>query len=163
MASKIATKVLDFDASSVEFTFEGKEPRNITLASFSQEIQLHFALHGMSQKLGDSYSSAKGDVAVAEAAFDQTLAQLNAGEWRAARGEGDAKPRTTELAAAIARIKNVPVEDVVAKLAASTDEERKTLRSNERVKATIAVLRAEKAQERLAKLDAAGEGDELLG
>jgi hypothetical protein len=161
MAS-IATKALDFDAKGVEFNFSDGTVLSALLDDFTPEVQLHFALHGISQKLGDAYSSAKGDVAVAVAAFKQTYEQLKAGEWRAARGEGDAKPRTTELAEAIARIKGKEVSEIVTFLAAASEEQRKTLRSNDRVKAVIAVIRAEKAQARLAKLDAEG-GDDGLG
>lgn len=156
----IATKVLDFDDKAVEFTFKDKEPIAVRLEDFSPEVQLHFALHGMSQKFGDSYSSAKGDVEVAMKSFNATLEQLKAGDWRAARGEGDAKPRTTELAAALARIKGIDVAEVAKALDAMPEEKRKELRSNDRVKATIAVLRAEKAQ---AKLDKLGEDDVDLG
>lgn len=155
MAS-IASKVLDFEDKAVEFTFKDKTPIAVKLEDFSPEVQLHFALHGMSQKLGDAYSSAKGDVEVALTAFNACLEQLKAGDWRAARGEGDAKPRTTELAAAVARIKGVAVEDAVKALAAMDDDGRKALRSNDRVKATITLLRAEKAQ---AKLDKMGDTD----
>jgi len=157
MAS-IASKALDFDLSAVEFSFEGKEPILVNLKDFSPEVQLHFALHGISQKLGDSYSSAKGDVEVAYASFQQTLQQLADGEWRAARSEGDAKPRTTELAEALARIKGQDVVEVTTALSALDKEKLKSLRSNDRVKAVIAVIRAEKAQAKLAASDKLGRG-----
>ena len=155
----VATKVLDFEANGVEFTFVGSEPILIKLADFSEEVQQHFALHGISQKLGDSYSSAKGVVADALTFFNQTLEQLRKGDWRAARGEGESKPRTTELAAALARIKNEDVEVIAKQLLALTDDQRKAFRSNERVKAVISLIRAEKAQAKLDKMD--DEGDEL--
>lgn len=161
--AKVASKVLDFETQAVEFAFEGDaDPIVVKLADFSSDVQLHFALHGISQKLGDAYSSAKGVVADAKGMFENALKQLTAGDWRAARGEGDAKPRTTELAEAVARIKGQELSVVQTALAAATDEQKKTLRSNERVKATIAVIRAEKAQAKLAKLDKAG-ADEDLG
>lgn len=157
MAS-IASKVLDFDSEAVEFTFQGMEPLAVALKDFSPEVQLHLALHGLSQKLGDSYSSAKGIVADAKVSFDQCLAQLKAGDWRASRGEGDSKPRTTELAAAVARIKGIEIAEAAKLLEAMDDDQRKTLRSNDRVKAVITVLRAEKAQSKLDKMD---DGDDL--
>ncbi|HYE38141.1 hypothetical protein [Methylocaldum sp.] len=159
--AKVASKVLDFESKGVEFEFAGKEPQLVRLEDFSPDIQLHFALHGMSQKLGDAYSASKGDVDVAQGLFTDTLNQLKNGEWRAARGEGDSKPRTTELADALARIKGLPVAEVQAALKDATDEQLKTMRSNERVKATIAVIRAEKAQARLEKLAAEGDIDDI--
>jgi len=160
--AKVASKVLDFESKGVEFEFSGKEPQLIKLEDFSPDIQLHLALHGLSQKLGDAYSSSKGDVDVAQTMFNDALAQLKAGDWRAARGEGESKPRTTELAEAVARIKGLPVDEVNAALKEASDEQLKTMRSNERVKATIAVIRAEKAQARLEKLEADGKGAELV-
>ena len=150
--AKIADKTLDFDSKAVDFAFADETTVTIALADFPADIQLHLALHGISQKCGDSYSGAKGDVAAAKKMFDDTLAQLVAGEWRQARGEGESKPRVTELAEAIARIKNVDVEVVKASLDAATDEQRKALRSNDRVKAIIAIIRAEKAQKKLAEM-----------
>lgn len=163
MAS-IATKALDFDNKAVEFTFAGEEtPTLVSLADFPEEIQLHLALHGLSQKLGDSYASAKGEVVKAKELFSAVIAQLTSGEWRAARGEGEAKPRSTELVEALARIKNLAVADVAKALAAYDKDKLKTLRSNGRVKAVIAVIRAEKAQAKLAKLDTdAGDTDFAL-
>jgi hypothetical protein len=158
----IATKALDFDTSSVEFNFSDGTVESVALADFPEDIQAHFALHGISQKLGDSYASSKGDVAVAKASFASAVALLKGGEWRAGRAEGDAKPRTTELAEAIARIKGKTVAEIVTFLSTASEEQRKTLRSNDRVKAVIAVLRAEKAQARLAKLDADGVDDLVI-
>jgi tRNA(Ile2) C34 agmatinyltransferase TiaS len=157
--AKVATKSLDLEKGTVEFVFEGSDPIIVALKDFTEETQLHAALHGLSQKLGDSYASAKGVVADAKAMFEAVLHQLKNGDWRAARGEGEAKPRTTELAMAIARIQNKGVEEVAANLLKATEDQLKTLRSNERVKAVIQVLRAEKAAIKLAKLDESGEDD----
>lgn len=161
--AKIATKALDFEKRAVEFTFVGMEPVEIPLSAFSDEVQLHFALHGISQKLGDSYASAKGDVTAAFKSFNDVVTQLKSGDWRSSAGEGESKPRTTELAEALARIKGVALEDVQAALSAATDEEKKTLRSNERVKTVIAVIRAEKQQAKLEKLEKDGKLGELPG
>lgn len=161
--AKVASKALDFEKRAVEFSFVGLEPEEVKLSDFSEEVQLHFALHGMSQKLGDSYSSCKGDVAAAHKMFTDTKAQLLAGDWRSSAGEGESKPRTTELAEALARIKGVPLEEVQNALSAATDEEKKTLRSNERVKTVIAVIRAEKQQAKFAKLEADGKLPDLPG
>lgn len=160
----VAKKELDLDTKAVDFTFADNEVITIKLEDFTPEVALHFALHGISQKFGDSYSSVKGDVVKAKEAVQVLLAQLRAGDWRAARGEGESKPRVGELAEAIARIKNLPVDQVSKSLEAATDDERKALRSNDRVKAVIAIIRAEKAQKKLdemkddGSLDAFGKG-----
>lgn len=150
--AKVAKKTLDFENKGVEFEFEGQEPVFVALSDLSPEIQLHSALHGISQKLGDAYSSSKGIVADARAMFDQALDQLKKGEWRAARGEGESKPRTTELVAAVARIKNVAIEDVQKAINEMSEEDIKRVRSNDRVKAVIQIIRAEKAAAKLEDL-----------
>lgn len=151
--AKIAEKALDLDSKSVEFTFADGTVLAVSLGELSADIQLHLALHGIGQKVGDAYSGAKGDVAVAKASAQAVIDQLKSGEWRAARGEGEAKPRVGELAEAIARIKGVAVEEVAKSLAGASDEQRKALRANDRVKAIIQVIRAEKAQKKLENMD----------
>lgn len=156
MAS-VCSKTLDLDNSSVEFAFSDGSAIAVALSEYTPETVLHLTLHGISQKLGDAFSGVKGDVAEAKKRLLAVHEQLKAGDWRAARGEGEAKPRVGELAEAIARIKNVPVEEVVKALESASEDDRKAMRSNERVKAVIAVIRSEKAQAKLAKLGDAGD------
>ena len=81
---------------------------------------------------------------------------LKAGSWRSAAGEGEGKPRLGELAEAIARIKGVPLEKAMAAVEKADEKQRKDWRSNAKVRAVIAQLRAEKAAK---DLEAAAEKD----
>lgn len=155
--AKFCDKQLDLDAKTVEFTFESGDVRVLDLTRVSEETLLRLALHGASQKGGDSYASAKGNTAEALASLDKVIDNLYAGLWTAGRGEGEAKPRTTELAEALARIKGVDIATAVAAVENADEDKRKAWRGHAKVKAVIAQIRAEKAAAKLAK---AGDDDE---
>lgn len=146
--AKFASKEYDMDAKSVGITFGNGEKVDFELDRCSDEIKLQLALHGASQKIGDSYAGAKGNFVEAKASAQDVVDQLYAGVWRASR-EDDARPRLAELAEAIARIKNVPLESATAAVEKGTEDQRKQWRSNAKVKATIAQIRAEKAAKAL--------------
>lgn len=155
---QVAKKDYDTETASFNIVFANGNKREVIITDLPQEIQLNLALHGLSQKLGDSYASVKGDVGLAEQKFDAVLKQLMNGEW-AAKREGEGASKVTELAEAIARIKNVPIEKANAAVAQATDEQIKGWKANASVKAVIAQIRAEKAQARAAKEQ--GESTEL--
>lgn len=155
----VAKKDYDTETASFSIVFADGDKREIQLADLSQEIVVNLALHGLSQKLGDSYASVKGDVALAKSKFDQTLKQLQDGEWAKAR-EGEGGSKITELAEAISRIKQVPLEKANAVVAKASEEQIKNWRANLTVRAMIAQIRAEKASARLEK---APEKEETFG
>lgn len=146
-------KEYDLDTGVVEFAFGNGKVVTIDSNALSTEIKNQLMLHGIAQKVGDSYAGVKGDFAAGISNAEEVVAQLMAGAWKGDR-EGDAKPRLAELAEAIARIKQVPLEAATKAVEAGTDEQRKSWRSNAKVKSVIAQIRAEKAA---AALEAAGE------
>lgn len=154
--TKFAEKEYDMDTKVVTITFGNGQVVDFDLNKVSQEVRDQLALHGASQKIGDSYAGVKGNFAEGVANAKDVVEQLYAGVWRASR-EDDARPRLAELAAAIARIKSVPLESATAAVEKGTDEQRKTWRSNAKVKAVIAQIRAEKAAEALQAAEASGE------
>jgi len=117
----------------------------------NDETKLDLRCHGANQKVGDSFAGAKGNYGEAKASAQAVINQLYAGEWTAER-EGGA-PRLGELAEAISRIKGTDLEKTKAAVEKATDEQRKAWRSNTKVKAEIAKMRAEKAAK---ELEAAG-------
>ena len=148
------SKEYDLETGEVSFTFGNGTIVSTNLSDYSADIQKQFALHGISQKGGDSYAGVKGDFAEGIANLKEVLANAKLGIWRAGRGEGESRPRLGELAEAIARIKAVPVEQAMAAVEKATDDQRKDWRSNAKVKAVIAQIRAEAAAK---ALEAAGE------
>ena len=153
---KFAEKEYDLDTGVVTFTFGNGTVLNFDTNELSAEMRSQLMLHGMSQKGGDSYAGAKGNYSEAIQNVKDVWEQLKQGVWRAARGEGDAKPRLAELAEAIARIKQVPIEASTAAVEAGTEEQRKAWRGNAKVKAVIAQIRAEKAAKALEEAEAQG-------
>lgn len=147
---KFCSKEYDVDSGAAEFNFGNGTQLTINVDELSEDIKRELMFHGVMQKVGDSFAGAKGDYALGVGWAQAVIDQLKAGQWTASRGGGEAKPRVTELAAAIARIKSLPVEEVSAKILAATDEQRKTWRALPAVKAAIAAIREEKARAALA-------------
>lgn len=153
---QVAKKDYDSETATFSIVFADGTSHEVALSDLPQEIQLNLALHGLSQKLGDSYASVKGDVNAAKEKFAATLKQLLAGEW-AAKREGEGSSKVTELAEAIARIKGVEVSVANAAVGKATDDQIKGWKANAKVKAVIAEIRAEKAAKRASKAEGDGE------
>lgn len=145
---KFAEKEYDLDTGLVVITFGNGKSVEFDSGKVSPEILKQLALHGASQKIGDSYAGVKGNYAEGVQSAQDVIDQLYAGVWKASR-EDDARPRLAELAEAISRIKQVPIEAATAAVEKGTDDQRKAWRSNAKVKAVIAQLRAEKAAKAL--------------
>jgi hypothetical protein len=156
----VAKKDYDVATGDLSVLFGDGTKREINLGDIPGHIVTQLAMHGLSQKLGDSYASVKGNIKKAVELFDATLDQLKKGEWAKARGEGEGGARVTELAEAIARFKNVPIEKAQQVVASATDENVKAWKASPKIKAVIAQIRYEKAAKRA---EAADEGEEKAG
>lgn len=84
----IAKKLVD--ESSITFIFADETSETIDLDFFSEAIINRAALHGFSQKLGDSYSGIT-EVAEAKLAMHGVLAALKAGDWNRKGGSTGGK------------------------------------------------------------------------
>lgn len=142
---KFCKKEYDLDTGVVSFAFGNGETVELDTKEYSEQIRNQLMLHGISQKGGDSYAGVKGNYAEAIANLKEVHENLKQGVWKAAPGEGDARPRLAELAEAIARLKSVPLDKATSAVEAATDDQRKEWRSNAKVKHAIAQIRAEKA------------------
>jgi len=151
--AKFAEKEYDVETMQGSITFGDGASMDFEVNKLTPEIQKTLALHGLMQKLGDSYAGAKGDYAVAKASVQSVWDQLIDGNWRAAKAAGEAKPRTTELSAAIARVTGKDILEVQAKVAEADDAKRKAWRALPAVAAAIAEIRAEKAKATAAKAE----------
>jgi hypothetical protein len=153
---KFADKNYDEDAASVEIVFGDGATLTLAKSDLNDSIWLRAALHGLLQKIGDSYAGAKGDYKAAKKAASDVIEALKAGTWNAGRGEGEGKPRVLELAVAISRLKGIAVADAETKLRTLDEAAVKSLRNIPEIKAEIASIRAEKAREALAKAGSTG-------
>jgi hypothetical protein len=153
-------KTVNFEAGTVTFDFENGKTAVFDIAKVSADIAKRLALHGASQKVGDSYAGAgeaADPVAYAEQAAGETIAQLVAGDWRVTSAGG---PRVSDLAAALSRLNGQPVEVITEQLAKATDDQKKDLRKIPQVAAALAAIKAESAAKRAAKLAEAAKGAE---
>lgn len=154
-------KSVDAEKQLVVFTFDDGSSETFDMAQVSDEISGRLALHGASQKIGDSYAGA-GDaadpLAYAKEAVRDTIAQLYAGDWRVT---GPSGPRISDLASAISRLKGMSIEEATKIVDSLSDEQKKLTKKHPQVAATLAVISAERAALRAAKLaesaNAAGE------
>jgi hypothetical protein len=152
------------EESVLSFNFANGEKVSVDLNDLNEDISSQLLVHGLTQKCRDSFAGAKGDFAVAVAAVTKVIENLKEGQWNASRASGgDAKPRITELAEAIANIKKLPIETVQKAVEAAEDDQRKAWRKNGAVAAEILRIRAAKAQARAEKAAEAGTDEELAG
>lgn len=163
-------KSYDLDNMALTIAIGGEE-KDYDLNSLSDEIKSNLLCHGASQKLGDAAASVKKRLteslgrepsddelkAAVREAIDAVWGQLTAGDWRASRGEGEAKPRVGEVALAIARLRGMEVDEVQKLVAAADKEKVKSWRAHPQIQAEIAKIRQEKAEARLAKALEKGE------
>jgi hypothetical protein len=130
------------------FRFANGNEHSLNPNELSEEIQNQLKYHGATQKLRDSFSSAKGDFAYAEGVLSKVIQQLRDGYWTGSRASGETKPKTGELAQALANLKGVDLDTAQAAVERASEEKRKTWRSNASVAAEIASIRAENAKKR---------------
>lgn len=120
------------------------------LAKMPADIVERLAIHGMSQKVGDSTSnlSKTRDFHAAFGAIQETVDNLEKGLWSVRGGSS-----TSDLVAAMAELQGLDTETVQAAVDAATEEQVAELRKHPQIKAKILELQAER-QKQLAKANA---------
>lgn len=167
--AKIAVKKIDTESKSISFHFSDGYKLGIRLEDLSPEIRDMLALHGLSQKIGDSYAGSKeaveqgfasSELVFAKSEAERVVVNLTAGLW-AVRESGPSR-----LAQAIAEALGRDISEIVEKLnewKAGGDEGKKNLkavRANPKVKAVLARLDREALERKEAGLEAAaGDAD----
>lgn len=166
-----AKKTVDTEARVVKILLEDGAEMNFDLGSLSPEIVTQLALHGLSQKLGDSYAGAEAAVAEGEAeskvgfakgSLTRVWTQLSAGEWSAKREGTGGIPL---LARAIAEVLGIAPEEAAAKLEGMDKETKKKVQGSPKVALALANLKAAaatRAAERAAAVAAQG-GEDVAG
>lgn len=154
--------------AGVLIQFPDEASASLKLSDLKPEVVQRLAIHGLSQKLGDSYAGAakvEGEtpLAFAKRRVAEVIQQLLNGEWRVTTEGG---PRVTELAKGLARATGKTVEEAVQALAdkqAELDNEEKKkadnpwkqwsaeLRAQPAVDEAIKAIRLEEAQAAAAK------------
>ena len=159
-------KEYDVDQKSSSIAVGG-DVQEFDTAELPEDIRTTLMLHGLNQKLGDACASIKGAIAKATGretkdvpdeevkpkaieALKELWAQLVGGDWRVAKGEGEAKPRVGEVAQAISRLQNISIDQAQSLVAGVDKEKLAKWRAHPQMKLAIAQIRQEKAAAKLA-------------
>lgn len=155
--AKVATKKVDLESQSLTIDFvDGADAIVVGLSELPQTILPALALHGLSQKMGDSYSGEQLPSEARAKAAD-VLERLLAGEWSVRRERG---PGSTSLTIeAIAALRSLSTDQVKAVWESLDDDQKKAIRADDTVKAKMAEIKAARLAEK-AK-DSGGEDDIL--
>lgn len=161
--NSIAKKIADFENGNVNFEFADGSTFNAALTELNEDIINRLALHGLSQKLGDSYAGAGGEddpVEYAKEALAGVYESLKEGNWTQRTG-GTAGPRVTLLAEALHRATGRDLEECSSMVndlrvaAGDGDEDAKAkldaIKNHPQVKAAQSEIRAERAAAKAAK------------
>ena len=154
--NEIAKKKIREDFSGVDFTFSDGTVLSAILANIPDQgdtVHARFACHGLSQKVGDSYAGAAGNVADAIEWAGATIETLERGGWSEAR-EGGAVDRPTRVVKAVMRLltelgKEFDEAALLEKYKAKEARDKAMARAD--VKAHYDAIAVEEAQERAAK------------
>jgi hypothetical protein len=121
-----AHKKVDLDLHCVTWYFANGATRTAKLDTYAGGIQASFALHGISQKLGDCYASSD-DADAALAAWDELQEQLLGGAWEKPTRAGSGGSDGGLLAQAVAQVLGCSVKDAKEALDAMSAKERKAM------------------------------------
>ena len=137
MATKFLKKLVEEQEKSVRATLGNGLTVQVTLSELKPEMIERLALHGLSQKLGDSTSSFSKaeDFHGAFGAMQTTADNLLAGVWSSRGGSG-----TSDLVAALAELQDLDVDDVQTAVDAMDDEQLAQVRKHPQVKLKIAEI-----------------------
>lgn len=144
-------KVIREDLSGVDFIEDDKVLLSVDVKDLNKEILQNLALHGLSQKIGDSYAGVKNTDEAMEKA-GAVVDRLKAGDWKAARTA--ASPKSTQLAEALAEAYGKTLEEAVAALSKLDDDQKKAVRKDAKVKAALERIKAENAAKKAKDLAA---------
>lgn len=158
--NKVLSKDYDLEAkkATIKFLASGNSI-SVSLANLSPEIVTQAALHGLLQKLGDAAAGESGDEA--EESVMAVAELIQGGNWKAQREKGEARP--SAVAEAVFEFKQSQnalngetLEQIVARYAGKEGAKaRATAMARPEVAAIMEKKKIERAQAKLAKLQAA--------
>lgn len=143
MSRQVKKAKKDIVGTVLTINFTDDTVVEVDFAKLPDAIKTQLALHGLSQKVGDSYASSES-VTEAYQSAKRVADDLMAGNW-SVRKAGEGGPRVTLLAEAIARIASRTVEEALEVIGALSEEEQKQLRGDAGVKKVMAQIKLERA------------------
>lgn len=160
-------KAISTEAKTVTFDFGDETTEVFDLSEVSEDIVVQLALHGASQKIGDSYAGAKA--ATEDSEMDPTdwsksqvqgvIAQLLAGDWTVRTPGGQT---VTDLAKALSEAVGCPESEAIERLSGADADEKKALRVHPKIAAVLARIKSDRATAKAAAAEAkADDGPDL--
>ena len=156
------------DVAAITFEFAEFDDQMVSLSDIPENVRVALAWHGLSQKLGDSYANAsKKPAEDCYDSFQSTLERLVAGDWVKAREA--AGPRTSMVFEAVLAVMSAagkPADDATQKTireALGEKAERDRAMADARVKLAYEKIKLERAQARLAKIEAEAAAAQTAG
>lgn len=142
---KFLTKTVDEDG--VTFTLGDGKTFTARLKDFREKIVNDLALHGVSQKIGDSAAGCAKDKAygAAYAAMTAVYDGLKAGKWSAER-EGGGGQLIADLIQAISTLKKMDAEAVGSAVRAADEATVKAWLKNAKIAAAILEIKSKRAK-----------------
>jgi hypothetical protein len=155
--NKVATK--EISEEGVQILFSNEQVVAVQLSELSPEIVTQLALHGLSQKLGDSYAGVKGDAEEAVSLASAVAERLKNGEFNAKREGTGGTGKVTDLARALAEVAKKDLSEAVGRLDQMEKAEKLELRRHPRIAAVLARMAAERAAKAAEEADYLAEMD----
>ncbi|MHC4620530.1 MAG: hypothetical protein ACYTEQ_22510 [Planctomycetota bacterium] len=144
--NNVAKKVVSEDRSKVSFEFTHGEALACSLADLPEEIRDELVIHGVKQKVGDSYCSVT-DPAEAMVHAAKVWERLIAGDWKVAR-EGGGGQRITDLVKALSNVTGKELEECIDVVDGLEKAQKSALRKHAQIAAELAKISAERAAEK---------------
>ena len=138
-------KSYDVDTQIVTIDFNG-EVKDFPMEALPAHIITQLALHGLAQKLGDSYSGKSNDPVAAEQATNGVYNALAAGEFRrtARSGGGGTQNLWLEAIRQVAEAEGLDVDAAIAKYENGDKKEKAAMRAIPSVKSAKLELERER-------------------
>jgi len=146
-------KVTEFDKDGVKgevrFILGNEQDVIVKMEELSAENTYHAAVHGVSQRLGDSCSafSKDKDYASAYKALTELKDQLKTKEWNKEREGGVGRQQVEDLIEALSKLKKQDAEIVRAAVEKASPETIKKWAGNTKVAAEILAIKQKRANE----------------
>lgn len=137
MSMKKAT--IELKGEVLTYTTE-RDTFEIDAEMLTDEIRSHAMMHGLRQKISDSYAGLKTDLDIT-AAIRSTIETLKNGVWNAGRSTNGGI-----WVEAIVRATGAELEDVIAKWNEMDEDMQKELKKHPAIKAAKAEIELERAQ-----------------
>lgn len=156
--AKQAIATVDVVKGVLKVAFANGHKAELDTAKLTDEMKEQAMIHGLTQKVRDSFAGAKGDVNYAIAQAEAVIEAIQGGSWNR---RGGATGSGGILAEAVARVKGWEVSEAREKIAGLDEDSVKALEKAPSVAAAIAEIRAERAKERAKNADGKGLDDIL--